>query len=145
MSYLTRANSQDQHRPDYRGGISYSRGFGRLLGAKSAGIFFENHEDGVFVSRFNNSLILYSQNRIGYTIRNVQFYWNANLTADPKRQYWANFAETGPGLRFRAPFLPPALAFSIDAVRGQYLIRNGNPNPIQFNDIRAGFWYAFSR
>ena len=29
----------------------------------------------------------------------VQLYWNANLTADAQRQYWANFVETGPGIR----------------------------------------------
>ncbi|MBL8291338.1 MAG: tetratricopeptide repeat protein [Bryobacterales bacterium] len=145
MSYLTRRDNQPQQRADYRGGVSFSRGFGRLLGAGSSGLFFENHGDAVFVSRFNNSLILYSQNKLGFTYRKLQLYWNGNLTADPKRQYWANFVETGPGLRFRAPFLPPALVFSVDVLRGQYLIRQGNPNPMRFHDVRAGFWYAFSR
>lgn len=144
MSYLTRRDNQPQQRADYRGGVSFSRGFGRLLGAGSSGLFFENHEDGVFVSRFNNSVILYSQNKLGFTYRKLQLYWNGNLTADPKRQYWANFVETGPGLRFRAPFMPPALVFSVDVLRGQYLIRQGNPNPMRFHDVRAGFWYAFS-
>jgi len=145
MSYLVRRDNQPQQRADYRGGLSFSRGFGRLLGAASPGIFFENHGDAVFVSRFNNSVILYSQNKLGYTYRKVQLYWNGNLTADPKRQYWANFVETGPGLRLRAPFLPPAMVFSVDVLRGQYLILQGNPNPTRFHDVRAGFWYAFSR
>lgn len=145
MSYLTRRDNQPQQRADYRGGVSFSRGFGRLLGAASPGLFFENHGDAVFVSRFNNSVILYSQNKVGFTYRKVQLYWNANLTADPKRQYWANFVETGPGLRFRASFMPPALVFSVDVLRGHYLIRQGNPNPTRFHDVRAGFWYAFSR
>ena len=42
--------------PDYRGGISYAKGFGHLLNS-SKGLFFETNEDGVFVSRFQNDML----------------------------------------------------------------------------------------
>ena len=59
---------------------------------------------------------------------------------DDERQAWANFAEIGPGLRFRWAALPPALAFSVNALRGVYL-QTGK----SFNDVRVGFWYALTR
>lgn len=153
MSYLRRTDQPRRVLPDYRGGVSYSRGFGHLLGAEKAGLFVENHEDAVFVSRFNNSLLLYTQNKFGYTLPmakslaelRVQFYWNANATADAKRQYWANFVETGPGIRLRWKGLPPSMVFSVDLVRGAHTINEYNPRRPNFYDIRAGFWYAFSR
>lgn len=130
---------------DYRGGVSYGRGWGRLLGSEAPGWFAEIHDDGVFVSRFGNDVIGYSQNQIGYTVRpfgglRVQLYGNANLTADTRRQAWANFAEAGPGLRFRWATMPPALVFSVNALRGAYL-----QTAKQFNDVRVGFWYALTR
>ncbi|HXN47537.1 MAG TPA: hypothetical protein VN893_12905, partial [Bryobacteraceae bacterium] len=131
--------------PDCRAGVSYSRGFGRLLGSEAAGLFAESHDDGVFVSRFGNDTIAYSQNQAGYTVRpfgglRVQLYANANLTADSKRQPWANFAEVGPGLRFRWATMPPALVFTVNALRGVYLQTTKS-----FSDVRVGFWYALTR
>ena len=145
VSYLRRTDQPQRMRPDYRGGISFTRARGRLLGAESPGAFVENHEDGVFVSRFNNTMLFYTQNKIGYTRGDVQFYWNANLTTDARRQYWANFGETGPGVRFRWAKLPPALAISVDLVRGFYMINTGNPRRPNYYDVRAGVWYAFTR
>jgi Flp pilus assembly protein TadD len=153
LSYLQRPANQRARQADYRGGVSFSRGFGKLMGASSPGLFAENHEDAVFVSRFNNSVIFYIQNRLGYTFApreslgglRLQLYWNTNLTADPKRQYWANFIEAGPGVRFRLPSMPPGLYFSADVLRGHYFIRRNNPLPLRFDDVRAGLWYAFSR
>jgi Flp pilus assembly protein TadD len=131
--------------PDYRGGVSYGRGKGHLLGSEAPGWFAETHEDGVFVSRLGNDFLFYTQNQIGYTVPpfaglRAQFYWNANLTLDVQRQGWANFVELGPGLRFRWAALPPALVFSVNALRGSYL-RTDKP----FNDLRVGFWYALTR
>ena len=130
---------------DYRGGVSYGRGVGHLLGSEAPGWFAETHDDGVFVSRFGNDVLAYSQNQIGYTARpfaglRAQFYCDANLTVDDERQAWANSAEIGPGLRFRWAALPPALVFSVNALRGVYL-QTGKP----FNDVRVGFWYALTR
>lgn len=130
---------------DYRAGVSYSRGWGRLLGSQEPGWFAETHGDGVFVSRFANDVIAYSQTQVGYTLRpfaglRVQLYGNANITADSKRQDWANFAEAGPGLRFRWSSMPPAVVFSVNALRGTYL-----QTAKQFNDVRVGFWYALTR
>ena len=130
---------------DYRGGVSYGRGWGHLMGSEAAGWFAETHDDAVFVSRFDNDEIGYSQNQLGYTVRHmgglrVQVYGNANLTADAKKQGWANFAEAGPGLRLHWSAMPPALVFSVNALRGRYL-----QTAEYFNDVRVGFWYALTR
>jgi hypothetical protein len=129
---------------DYRGGISFARSIGHNLGPESKGIFFETLNDGVFVSRFQNDILLYSQNHIGYTFKNVQLYWNGNLVTDKNRQYWANYTEQGPGLKFRIKQMPPALSFSINALKGNYSITQGNPHAPTFYDLRAGLWYAFT-
>lgn len=137
--------------PDYRGGLSYAKGFGHLLNG-SHGFFFETNDDGVFVSRFQDDMIFYSQNRSGYTLApaeslggvQAQFFWNYNGTADRSGQYWANYIETGPGLRFRFQALPKSLLFSVNVLRGVYTINEGNPRRPNFYDIRAGFWYAFT-
>jgi hypothetical protein len=146
VSYVTPVEGGSRVRPDYRGGLSFTRGFGRLLGSKTAGAFFENHEDAVFVSRFNNSVLLYTQNQFGYTAgASFQLYWNANVTGGARGQYWGNFAETGPGVRVRWPGLPEALHFGFDLLRGAHTINRGNPRRPNFVDVRVGFWYAFSR
>ena len=137
-------------RPDYRGGLSFTKGFGELLGGESKGLFFETNEDAVFVSRFDNDTLFYTQNRAGYTLGStgglrLQFYWNQNVTTDTKRQYWANFIETGPGVRFRWSSLPPAVSFSLNALRGRNFVNEGNPRRPNFSDFRAGVWYAITR
>jgi Flp pilus assembly protein TadD len=132
---------------DYRGGVSYGRGWGHLLGSEAPGWFIETHDDGVFVSRFNNDWIGYSQNQIGYTARpfgglRAQFYGNADVTADAKWQDWAHFVEAGPGMRLRWSALPPGLVFSVNALWGTYT-RNASL-PWSRHDIRVGFWYALT-
>ena len=67
------------------------------------------------------------------------------MTFDEQRQYWANFAEAGLGLRFSGSFLPQSMYFTFDAVRGVYLVNAGNPRHPNFDDFRAGLWYAFTR
>ncbi len=130
--------------PDYRGGLSWSRGWGRLMGAEAPGIFAETNADEVFLSRFGNDWLSYSQSRAGWTQHGVQFLWNANLTVDSKRQPWANFVETGPGVRFRIPGAPQGLMLSVNGLRGAYLLNKYNPQRPNFYDLRAGFWYAFT-
>lgn len=151
-SFRYRGSQSGRITPDYRGGVSVSRGFGRLLQPAVHGLFGETNNDAVFVSRFNHDLLLYSQNRAGYTLPSsesagfqAQLFWNLNLTVDSKRQYWANTVEYGPGLRFRFAALPPSLAFSVNALRGTYLVQDGNPRGPNYYDLRAGFWYAFTR
>jgi tetratricopeptide (TPR) repeat protein len=144
IGYLNRS-----HLADYRGGASFSRTMGASMAAEHDGWFIETLVDSVFVSRFNNDLINYSQNRTGYTSAlggfKVQTFWSGNLTFDAKRQYWANFVETGPGFRFRPPGAPASLAITVGVVRGVYLINEGNPHGPNFNDFRAGVWYAFTK
>jgi hypothetical protein len=139
--------------PDYRGGVTYARGIGNLLVNGRHGLFAETNDDGIFVSRFGNDTLLYSQNRGGYTLKSTetfggfhaQAYWNANITADALGQYWANYVETGPGVRFSFEGLRPALLFSVNLLRGAYLINQGNPRGPNFNDLRVGVWYAFTK
>jgi Tfp pilus assembly protein PilF len=123
--------------PDYRGGISYAH----VLRAPHR-LFAETNDDGVFISRFGNDSLLYSQNRTGRTFgENVQVYWNWNATVDATGEYWANTVETGPGVRFR---LNP-LQFTVNFLRGAYLVNQSNPYRPNFNDVRIGVWYAFTR
>jgi hypothetical protein len=35
--------------------------------------------------------------------------------------------------------------FSVNALRGNYLVQDGNPRGPVFYDLRVGFWYAFVR
>jgi Flp pilus assembly protein TadD len=137
--------------PDFRGGISYAKGYGHLLNS-SKGLFAETNDDAVFVSRFQNDMIYYSQNRSGYTFASregfggfqPQLYWNANINADRLREYWANTVETGPGLRFRFHDFPRAL-FSVNFMRGVYTTNLDNPRRPNYFDLRIGLWYAFTR
>jgi Flp pilus assembly protein TadD len=152
MKYLSSRKDVGRMIPDYRGGLAYAKGFGNLLSPSSHGLFAETNEDGVFVSRFNNDMLLYSQNRAGYTLRSTekaglqaQLYWNWNITADARGEYWANYVETGPGVRFRVNALRAPIVFSINALRGNYLVQEGNPRGPVFYDLRIGFWYAFTR
>jgi len=151
VKYLTSRTDVGAAISDYRGGVSYAKGFGHLLnGAK--GLFFETNEDAVFVSRFQNDTLFYTQNRAGYTFApteglgglQAQLYWNVNGTVDRLRQYWANYAETGPGLRFRFHNLPKSMIFSVNLIRGAYTVNEYNPRRPNFYDLRAGFWYAFT-
>ncbi len=151
MKYLLSRTDVGLLTPDYRGGLSFGKGLGHRMGG-TRGFYAETNDDAVFISRFQNDAILYSQNRTGYTFPKsegagdfqAQFYWNYNVTVDRLRQYWANFAETGPGVRFQARFLPKGMVMSVNLLRGVYLVNEGNPRRPNFYDVRAGFWYAFS-
>jgi Flp pilus assembly protein TadD len=152
VNYLPSRTDEGTMIPDYRGGISGAKGFGHLMNS-SRGLYFETNDDMVFVSRFQDDLLLYSQNRGGYTFAPLegfggfqsQLYWNANVTVDRLRQYWANYAETGPGLRFRFRDLPKSLLFSVNFLRGAYLVNLDNPRRPNYFDLRIGLWYAFTR
>lgn len=144
IGYLTGVASRD-----LRGGISYAKTVGASLTAERNGWFAETLGDSVFISRFDDDLINYSQTRVGFSSSlaafRVQPYWSINATVDVKRQYWANFAETGPGLRFHPPAAPSSMWVSVGIVRGVYLINEGNPRRPNYNDFRAGVWYAFTK
>jgi len=123
--------------PDYRGGLTFAKA---ARGPHRT--FFETNEDGIYVHRFNKDMLLYSQNRVGRLLNEaVQVYWNFNGTVDYKGEYWANTAETGPGVRFR---LRPVVV-SVNFLRGAYLVNQGNPRGPNYNDVRIGVWYAFTR
>ena len=118
--------------PDYRGGVHFTR-MARF--ARTA--FAQTDLDALYISRFDHDFLIYSQTRAGLSL----VYWNFNLTADAKRQDWANFVETGPGLRLP---LPQSMYVTFNALRGRYLIDNPARRP-GFNDLRVGLWYAFTR
>ena len=153
LRYAPTASDPARFVPDYRGGVAFGKGFGGLLARGGHGWFAETNDDGIYVSRFSNDTLLYSQNRTGYTLRgaegmggfHAQFFWNWNVTADALGQYWANYAETGPGIKFRFEAMPSPVSFSVSALRGAYLVNQGNPRGPNFNDVRVGIWYAFSR
>lgn len=117
--------------PDYRGGVNVARA---LQGEK---FFADTTLDAVFISRFGNDFLVYSQSRAGSRWGPVQWYWNGNITFDSKREAWANFGETGPGVRLR---LAPSAWVSVNFLRGMYL---QYPH-VSFNDFRLGLWYAFT-
>jgi len=137
MAWFEAGEALGQHAlPDYRGGVSYTSA---LHGPHR--LFAETNDDGVFISRFDNDSLLYSQNRTGRSLgENLQVYWNWNATVDAKGEYWANTVETGPGVRFR---LSP-LQFTVNFLRGAYLVNQSNPYRPNFNDVRIGVWYAFT-
>jgi Tfp pilus assembly protein PilF len=149
VSYLARKDGTSRTLPDYRGGVAFARRWGAALGGESNGAFFEHTLDGVYVHRFNQTLLVNTQNRAGYRLAagalQLQLGWNFNFNADPKGQSWANFAETGPGLRFRFSVLPAAMHFTADALRGAYTVEEGGVRRPDFTDLRIGLWYAFTR
>jgi hypothetical protein len=119
--------------PDYRGGVSLTRRYANWA---------DTAVDALYVSRFNKDFLVYDQTRFGRVTGPVEMYWNANVTFDVQRQYWANFFETGPGVRIA---LLPSSYVTVNLLRGAYLINEGNPRRPNFTDLRMGFWYAFSR
>ena len=122
---------------DYRGGFS---GQWRKM-PETTGFFADTSDDGLFVSRFGNDYLLYNQSRAGYVAsRHVQLYWNGNMTLDAKAQAWANFVETGPGVRVSGWLLPKAMWISANVLKGKYIWYGG----AVYTDIRVGVWYAFS-
>ena len=134
LSYRSTAGN----RKDFRGGLAYARMW------KHRALFAETNADGIFVSRFSNDMLVYSQTRTGVTLplfesSPVQLFWNHNATVDLHGEYWANYVETGPGIRIR---LPHALQFSVNLLRGANLINQGNPRRPNYFDLRAGFSYA---
>jgi Tfp pilus assembly protein PilF len=151
MNYSPGGSGKGFLTPDYRGGVGYAKGFGHMLTGAGHGWFAETNLDGVYMSRFGKDTIGYAQNRGGYTFRGpesgaqTQLYWNWNVTADLKSQYWANFVESGPGLRVRMPWLRPGALLTANAVTGRYLVSDGNPRGPTYNDVRVGIWYAFTR
>ncbi len=149
VSYLGSHPGVGEAMPDYRGGVSFARGWGHGIRSEKPGPFFETNTDGLFVSRFDNDFLTYVQNRAGFTPPPIaglqlQLYVNADFTVDDKRQAWANFAEAGPGIRFRWPWMPPSLLFSVSLLRGAYTVPQDGLRKPNFFDLRAGFWYAFT-
>jgi len=74
----------------------------------------------------------------------TQIFWNGNFTIDAQRQIWANFFETGPGVRFRAGWMPASMYVTSSLLRGMYLLNTDGTRPATFNDFRTGIWYAFT-
>lgn len=147
MRYLPQTNGK-RSSLDLRGGLAWSRSFGRNFGAKKRGVFGETANDLVYVSRFDQDTLAYNFNRVGYTVQpsgpaQLQLSWNLNITADTRRYGWANSLETGPGVRLRLPSLPTPLLLTIDALSGRTTVLDGT-RPPRYSDLRIGFWYAFS-
>ncbi len=112
--------------PDYRGGLSYGKGFGHLMGG-SRGFYVETNDDGVFVSRFQERSCCCTR-RIAPAIRwrlwrrfgglQAQLYWNVNGTADSLHQYWANYVGNRPW-----PAIPLPRLAEVAAIFGELSAR----------------------
>jgi tetratricopeptide (TPR) repeat protein len=149
VSYVRATETNPRLRPDFRGGITWARSAGRNFGAEKRGVFLENNADLVYVSRFDNDAIAYSQNRFGVSLvpsggAQLQITWNLNLTRDVRGYQWANAFETGPGLRLRLTKLPNPVILSVDALKGRYTVLDGT-RPPHYTDLRIGLWYALTR
>lgn len=147
FSYLGRRRDFGLARPDYRAGVSWLKGWGRLMGSPETGRFVETGIDATYLSRFHNDVIGYSQTRYGVTWKSTrsieaQTYLAGNFTVDTRREYWANFFEAGLGMRVRFAFMPPATQFRIELLRGTYTSHNVSPAPPGYWDLRIGVWYA---
>ena len=145
---------RDRMRPDYRGGLDYARLFGAPLNGSSKGPFLETGGGAHYINRYDKDWTFGLQNSAGYTFHPfsgtaAQVLLNGFYTRDVKREYWANTAEFGPGLRLHAPWMPSHLNFSTDFLRGIYLagpyVDSSFHNHGSYTDIRIGFWYAFTR
>jgi len=138
-----------KHWSDYRGGVSWARTHGAALNGERPGWFLETAVDGVYISHFANDVILYAQARAGYTFglpgARAQIFGRQNLTLDARGQYWANFAESGPGFRIHPAWLPAPVWIGVEALRGSYLREEGLTGESGFHDLRLGVWYAFTR
>ena len=151
ISYLDRrAPGVPRVIPDYRGGVNWFRGLGANLTPGRRGAFLETNFDGVYVSRFEDNLIGYWQLRPGYRLPDrgrlrAQVFWNFNVTTDRNRAYWANFGETGPGIRFRLPGVSPPMNLDIHFLRGVHLVNEFNPRRPNYYDLRVSLWYSFAR
>jgi hypothetical protein len=145
VSYLGAAQMKD-----VRGGASWSRSWGENLFSEGNGLFAESNADGVFVSRFGNDWLAVIQNKVGFTLPAAgplrwQVFVNGDVTQDSLQQYWADFVEAGPGVRFHCNGTPRSLVFSVSGLRGVYTRNLDNPRRPNFFDWRVGFWYAFTR
>ena len=151
ISYLDRrAPGVPRPIPDYRGGVNFFRGFGANLAPGRRGAFVETNFDGVYISRFEDNVIGYWQLRPGYRLPDrgrlrAQIFWNFNVTTDRNRAYWANFVETGPGIRFRLPGVSPPMNLDIHFLRGVHLVNEFNPRRPDYYDLRISLWYSFAR
>lgn len=150
VSYRGRRPDAALSMPDYRGGVSLLKGWGRLLGSETGGRFFETNADGVYASRFGDDLLLYLQNRLGHTFARTRNGWQLqahlafNLTADRRGEYWGNFVEAGPGVRIVFPGLPRGMSWRAELLRGAHLVNTSNPWRPNYWDFRTGIWYAFA-
>ncbi len=136
--------------PDYRGGLMWFRGLGTSLARDRPGSFAEFNADVVYLSRYSRNVIAYWQMRPGWRLPGgarwrSQLFWNVNLTADRRREYYANFAEIGPGYRFRLPQFSRPVDVTVSALRGVYLINAFNPRPPHYYDLRVALWYSLAR
>lgn len=149
VSYLGRRPNLGLATPDYRGGLSWSKGWGRLFGSPEGGWFTETALDGIYLHRQQDDLFLYSQTQFGYTLpkdergHQLMAYWNFNFTADRLGASWANFAEFGPGIRVQLPGMPRGMVLRYDILYGKYTMPAGSRNP-GYWDVRTGLWYALS-
>jgi tetratricopeptide (TPR) repeat protein len=130
---------------DLRGGLAHSKGLGAVIGAEAPGWFYLTENSVNYASRFAHDTLFATRNRAGWGGRQFELGWLFAAGTDTRREYWANYYETGPSLRWRAPRLPANITFFAELVRGANPIVEGNPRGPRYHDARIGVWYAIRR
>jgi Tfp pilus assembly protein PilF len=129
--------------PDGRAGVYHAKTFGARGDGESRGLFLALSQEVNYASRFAHNVLASGQQRFGYAIRGWEMGWLTGLGADTRREYWGNFAETGPSLRARLPRIGAQLR--VDAVTGRHWESRGNPRGPGYFDVRVGIWYAITQ
>ena len=109
--------------PDYRGGVSYAKGFGNLLTRGAHGLFAETNDDGVFVSRFAQRLVaLFAESNWVHVAPDgrrgefhAQLYWNWNATDGYARPILGELRRDRTGHAVRFGGMPKSLLFSLNS------------------------------
>ncbi len=129
---------------DRRAGVSFTRGIGHLMGAETPGRFWLTTTSMNYASRFQHNILFSSQHYVGYTFGRWQVSWLSAAGADTRTQWWGNFVEFGPAIRYRAPWLPQQMTITAELVRGFHTVLRDNPHGRNYVDLRVGLWYAFT-
>ncbi len=101
MNYL-----DGSHSADYRGGVSFSRTIRNISGRRTQRMVRQKAlADSVFVSRFDDDLLTYTQNRVGFTsslggFKGCGTFWGDNLTLRCKESILGKFRGNRPRLSF---------------------------------------------
>ncbi len=138
------ANAGSTQGGDLRGGWLHQIARGAQLGTES-GWFSRTEGSANYASRFGQNVLLGLRPRWGYVWGPVEVAVVAGVSRDLRGQYWGNFLEAGPSVRWRLPRpLLAGVTFQAEWVRGYHYAGQGNPGRPGYHDARVGLWYAIT-